>query len=42
MKAALERDRKALYLAVVTHPLTRSAADAAEITDDIARRAWGA
>lgn len=42
VKAALERDKKALYLAVVTHPLTRSAVDAVEIADDIARRAWGA
>lgn len=39
--AALTRDRAALYLAVVAHPLTRSAADAVEIADAIAARTWG-
>lgn len=41
VKAALSRDIRDLYLAVVAHPLTRSAADAWKIAEEIADRTWG-
>ncbi|MFO0723311.1 MAG: 6-phospho-beta-glucosidase [Myxococcota bacterium] len=40
VKAALSRDVRELYLAVLAHPLSRSAADARAIAEDIAQRSW--
>ncbi len=40
VKAALSRDIRDLYLAVIAHPLTRSASDAWKIAEEIAERTW--
>jgi 6-phospho-beta-glucosidase len=42
VKAALSRDLRDLYLAVIAHPLTRSATDAWKIAEEIAARSWQA